>query len=226
MKSISFLCKDEFINFSYDKVFIVGYSGRDIEKTKEHIDELERELGVKPPSKIPTIFECSKENVTQDEDLKFVGQKTSGEAEYVILKDKDEIYITIGSDHTDRALESISIYKSKQVALKPIGKEVWKFNDIKEHFDEIKLNSKQVINGKEVEYQKGKLKDILPVETIIEELTKRVGNIDNAIIFSGTVPLHDGFKFGEKFLAEMIDEKLNRKLRLEYNIEIIKEEEK
>ena len=46
-----------------------------IEKTMEHIKELERELGVPAPKKIPTIFQCGNYVLTQEKKLEFVGEK-------------------------------------------------------------------------------------------------------------------------------------------------------
>ncbi|OLR64393.1 MULTISPECIES: DUF2848 family protein [Peptoniphilus] len=226
MKNLKFILNDKTIDFNFDKVYVIGYAGRNMEKTQEHIDELERELGVKPPKRIPTIFEVSKEIVTQDTELKFVGEQTSGEVEYIILIKNGRIYITVGSDHTDRGLESVSIFKSKQVCLKPIAKEIWDYDDIKDHWDSIKLVSSQVINGKEIEYQNDTLASILPVEKIITELKERVGNIENSIIYSGTVPLVDGFKYGNKFNSKMVDDVLGKTINLNYEINVIPEEER
>lgn len=226
MKKLIFKLNDETIEFSFDKVFIIGYSGRDLNKTQMHIDELEKELGVAPPKYIPTIFECSKEIVTQNKKLKFIGDRTSGECEYVIIKNNNNIYISLGSDHTDRKLESVSVPKSKQVCLKPIANEVWEYEKIKSHWDQIELKSFVTINDEESEYQLGSLADILPVERILEELEKRVDSINNSIIFSGTVPLVSSFKYGEKFRVEMIDNVLGNKIHFSYDIDVISEEER
>lgn len=226
LKTLSFTLNDKNIDFDFDKVFVIGYAGRDIEKTQEHIDELERELGVAPPKKIPTIFEVSKEIVTQDSKLKFVGEKTSGEAEYVILLKNGKKYITIGSDHTDRELESVSIFKSKQVCLKPIADIIWDYDEIKNHWDSIRLISNQIIDGKEIKYQNDTLASILPVEKILEELKERVGDIDNSIIYSGTVPLIGDFEYGDKFLSRIVDEELGRSINLNYDVNVILEEER
>ncbi|MCI5643696.1 MAG: DUF2848 domain-containing protein [Peptoniphilus sp.] len=226
MKNLKFILNDKIIDFNFDKVYVIGYAGRDMKKTQEHIDELERELGVKPPKRIPTIFEVSKEIVTQDTELKFVGGQTSGEVEYIILIKEGKIYITVGSDHTDRGLESVSIFKSKQVCLKPIAKEIWDYDDVKDHWDSIRLISNQVINGKEIEYQNDTLGSILPVEKIITELKERVGDIENSIIYSGTVPLVDGFKYGNKFNSKMVDDVLGKTINLNYDINVILEEER
>lgn len=211
---------------TYDELLVIGYAGRNIEKTMEHIKELEEQLGVAPPNKIPTIFECSHEILTKAKDIKFIGNKTCGEVEYIIVVSEGDIYIGIGSDHTDRELESVSVPKSKQVCPKPIGNELWDYNDIKDHWDKIRLVSYQTIDEKEVIYQDGTLADILPVEKILSELNERVGNIKNAVIYSGTVPLLEGFKYGNNFRCKMIDEVLNRELELNYNIDVITEEER
>ena len=50
---------------NYERVFAIGYAGRDMAKTMEHIKELERDLGVPAPKKIPTIFQCGNYVLTQ-----------------------------------------------------------------------------------------------------------------------------------------------------------------
>lgn len=92
------------LELNYERVFAIGYAGRNIEKTMEHIKELERELGVPAPKKIPTIFQCGNYVLTQEKKLEFVGEKTCGEVEYVIVIKDKTIYIGLGSDHTDRDL--------------------------------------------------------------------------------------------------------------------------
>lgn len=214
------------LSFNLNRVLIVGYSGSNTKKIMEHIEELEKELGVPAPKRIPTIFECSKEVLTSEEEVSFVGDMTSGEAEYLIIKHSNNIYIGLGSDHTDRKLESVSVLKSKQVCPKPFSTNLWLYDDIKEYWNEIRLESYQVINGEELIYQKGTLAEILPVEKIILELESRVGDIENCIIFSGTVPLVSGFKYGSSFKGVLIDENKKRNLELNYKVKIISEEEK
>lgn len=214
------------IEFDLNRLLIVGYSGSNIEKIKEHIKELKEHLGVPEPKRIPTIFECSRELLTTEKNIKFIGDMTSGEVEYLIIKHSNEIYIGIGSDHTDRKLESISVPKAKQICPKPIGEEVWLYKDVKEHWNEIEAESYQNIDRKKVLYQKGKLSEILPVEKIISELENRVGNIEDSVIFSGTVPLVSTFKYGNEFICKIFDKNNNSTLNLNYKINKISEEEK
>lgn len=217
---------NEELNLTFDELLVIGYAGRNIEKTMEHIKELEEQLGVPAPKQIPTIFECSHEILTQEKDIKFIGNKTSGEVEYIIVLVDGKPYIGLGSDHTDRELESVSVLKSKQVCPKPISTDLWDYDEVKDHWDQIKLVSYQTINDEIIQYQDGSLADILPVEKILSELSERVGEIRNSIIYSGTVPLKNGFKYGNKFRCEMVDNVLSRKLELEYNINVISEEER
>lgn len=214
------------VDLEYGNIFAIGYAGRSIEKTMEHIRELERNLGVPAPKKIPTIFQCSNNTLTQEEAIHFVSEKTCGEVEYVIVLKEDHVFIGLGSDHTDRELESASVPKAKQVCAKPICGGLWEYEDMKGHWDDIRLRSYQTVDGAEILYQDGKLGDILPVETILHELKSRVGDIGNAVIFSGTVPLKDGFKYGSCFRYEMVDEKLGRTLSAKYDVLVISEEER
>ena len=83
-----------------------------------------------------------------------------------------------------------------------------------------------MVNGTEVAYQKGTLADILPPEHILKELDERVGDIDNVVIFSGTVPLLNGFAYGSNFRCEMVDTVLDRRICMDYNVISISEEER
>lgn len=215
----------EKLTVNYDRLLAIGYAGRNVEKTMEHIKELEVQLGVPAPKRIPTIFECSHELLTQQKDITFVGNMTSGEAEYVIVLVDGKVYIGLGSDHTDRELESQNVPKAKQVCPKPVGTEVWDYDELKDHWDQIKLVSYQTLNGKEQLYQDGSLADILPVEKILSELEERVGNVKNTIIYSGTVPVLNGFKYGDNFRCMMVDKVLNRTLTLSYNINVVNDKE-
>ena len=119
-------------------------------------------------------------------------------------------------------MEAVSIHKSKQVCLKPYAKDFWEYDEIKDHFDEIKLISSQVVDGKTVEYQCGVTSDLLSMQRIIEELKTEV-DVNDSLIYTGTVPLLDGFKYGEQFSCKLVDEKLGREICLSYKVKVIEE---
>ena len=203
------------------RLIVVGFAGRDIEKTMEHIRELEEE-GIPAPATVPVVYECDPHIITTDSTMRVIGDKTSGEVEYLILLDGDKTYIGLGSDHTDRALETVSIHKSKQLCLKPYVSTFWDLDEIREHFYELELRATQVLDGEEIEYQEGTTADLLPLERIIEEVRKDT-DPTNSLIYSGTVPLKAGFKYGQSFGATLSDRKLDRELRISYDIEVIPE---
>ncbi|NIQ18355.1 MAG: DUF2848 domain-containing protein, partial [Candidatus Aenigmarchaeota archaeon] len=79
---------------------------------KAHIEELRRE-GIPPPPSVPMLFPVLSHNITTAGQIQVVGSRTSGEAEFVLLLDGENIFVGVGSDHTDRDLERHSIMKSK-----------------------------------------------------------------------------------------------------------------
>ncbi len=202
-------------------LMVVGFSGKDIAKTMEHIKELEK-AGVKCPREVPVPYQCDPQIVTRKPVIEVIGDKTSGEAEYLILCHEGKFYIGIGSDHTDRALEAISIHKSKQLCLKPCSLEFWDYDEVKDHLAELRIISTQVVDGKTVEYQNGVAGDMLPFDTLLEKVKAEVP-LEDCLIYTGTVPLLDGFKYGSVFSCELVDEKLGRKLALSYEIKVIAE---
>lgn len=209
------------ISADIKNLMVVGFSGKDVEKTMEHIHELEKE-GVKCPSEVPVPYQCDPQIVTRKEIIDVIGPKTSGETEYLILCHEWKFYIGIGSDHTDREMEAVSIHKSKQVCLKPCSVEFWDYEEVKDHLPQLRLISTQVVDGKEIDYQNGVAGDLLPFDVIIEKVQKEVP-LEDCLIYTGTVPLLNGFRFGEQFSARLVDDQLGRELSLTYKIHVIDE---
>mgnify|MGYP000066756173 FL=1 len=203
------------------KLIVVGFSGCDKEKTMEHIHELEK-AGVKCPEDVPVVYECDPQIITQKQEISVVGDKTSGEAEYLVLIQDGKTYIGIGSDHTDRDLEAVSIHKSKQLCLKPCSKEFWPYEDVKDHFESLRIQSRQIVKGTDEEYQDGHVSDMLPLEDILNKVAEETVP-EQCLIYTGTVPLKNGFRFGEEFSCSLKDEKLGRSISLSYKIRAIRE---
>ena len=79
------------------------------------------------------------------------------------------------------------------------------------------------MHGALVEYQSGKLCDILPVEMLKAELDERVGKQEDVVVFCGTVPIMGEFIFGDLFKAEMYDPVLNRTIACTYKVSVLTE---
>ena len=210
----------EAVSFDLRKIFCIGFASRDTKKALEHILELEK-IGVKRPEKIPTIYPCSAILLTQDNKIQVVDGKSSGEVEFAILLKGGDIYIGLCSDHTDRLLETVSIEKSKQVCPKPIAKVLWKYEEIKSHWDELVLSSWVTANGEEKLYQSGKVDSILKVEDILKVVAEEYIDVNDTVMYSGTIPTREGLIYGEKFRYEIVDAVLGRKISHEYEIEVL-----
>jgi hypothetical protein len=124
----------------------IGYSGRNQEVVKKHIDELATE-GIAPPPEVPMLYPVSQLLVTQEDKIQVLGDKTSGEVEFVVISQDDHQWISIGSDHTDRELEAYSIPYAKQATPKPLAKKAWDLNEVLPHWDQIELSCEIMIDG-------------------------------------------------------------------------------
>lgn len=213
------ILEDKKVEVCIEDLIIAGYTSRNQEDLKAHIRELE-EIGVKPPPQVPMIYHVSKELLDVKGKISTIGKECSGEAEIVLLEQDGKWYLGLGSDHTDRQLETISIQKSKQVCGKPITSEFWDLDKIIHHWDEIELKS-WIINDRNEKmlYQKGKLDAFMLPKDLIEILKERNYPLKNVLVFGGTIPLlSEEFLYSKKFEAQLIDPKLNKKLTLIYEV--------
>lgn len=211
--------------FSVKRMVNAGYVGRDVEAVKAHVEELSRE-GVPPPSSVPMVFPVLSHNITTAERVEVIGGKTSGEAEFVLLLDGEDIFVGIGSDHTDRDIERHSIVMSKQVCQNVLSPQLWRYDEVKKGWDDLVIQSwGEPAEGEDwVLYQKAPLKTIISAPELIQLVKSGLkdGQSDGMIIFSGTVPvLTKEMIFGSGFRAELIDPGLGRSLRCEYRVIIL-----
>jgi len=205
------------VKFKVSRVLLAGYTGRNQEVVRRHIEELKK-IGVSAPEKIPTLYRVASHLVTNEKEVEVKGYKTSGEVECVILIDDEATYVTVGSDHTDRELEKVNVEKAKQMCQKVIAKEAWLYSEIKDHWDSLIIRSYATKKGEKVLYQEDKLKALLRVEDLLKEFNiKEKGTV----LFSGTIQLRGGLIYADEFQIEMEDPELNRTIRHRYRVHII-----
>ena len=116
-------------------VVIAGFTGRDRVAVEEHLTELQ-ELGVPTPGTTPSFYLATGAAAVQQPRLPVVGADTSGEAEAVLVFDGNDAYLTLGSDHTDRAAEVIDIALSTIAYPKPRATVAWRIEGVAGHADE------------------------------------------------------------------------------------------
>jgi hypothetical protein len=206
--------------FRYDRMVNAGYVGKNQEEVRRHIEELAAK-GIPGPKSIPVLYPVVCNVLSLDPAIEVYGNETSGEVEYVLcVVTEDEIYVGLGSDHTDRHLEEIDIPRAKQICPNLMGRTVWPLKEVENHWDDLLMNANVVKDGKDSLYQEGRLGLLLnPVELMSFVKSKIASPLENLIIFSGTMGMLAGeFIFSQKFSAKLIDEKLNRRLEISYDI--------
>jgi len=211
--------------FPVRRMVNAGYVGRDVNAVKAHIEELSHE-GVPAPPTVPMVFPVLSHNITTGGQIEVIGARTSGEAEFVLLLDGDDVFVGVGSDHTDRDIERDSIVLSKQVCQNVLSSQLWRYEDVKKGWDDLALQSwvKPTKKDDWVLYQKAQLGTIISPPDLIRLVTSSIkdGQCDGLVIFSGTVPiLTREMIFGTGFRAELIDTRKDRSLTCEYRVVIL-----
>jgi len=201
-----------------ESLVIAGWAGRDREAVEKHIAELERE-GITRPARTPDYYQVGVNLLTTAGEIQVPGDKSTGEIEAFILKIADEIWVGIGSDHTDRKLETTSVIMSKQACPKPIGKSLWRYAEIRDHWDDIRIRSFRYVDGERILYQHGTLSANLNAEQLVNRFEQDHGNFSNGtLMFCGTIPAEGGIQFSPSFKLEMHDPVRDMYIRHAYDI--------
>lgn len=211
------------MGFCFNHACLFGWAGRNKEEVRKHAEEL-AEHGIRGPKNMPEHFLISPNMITHDPEIVCVGEKTCGEIEFFFFRREGVIYVGVGSEHTDRALEAVDMIKSKAVCHKPMSRQIWKYEDVVDHWDDIQLTAWQVNEeGKKVLYQDSPCGSLLKLEELLKRAEEIYGrkDLDDIIIWSGTIPAVDGLVYGSWFGGEMHDKKLGRKLAFEYSVRTV-----
>ena len=195
-----------------EQLVIAGWTGRDEAALRKHIRELE-ELGVKPPKSTPIFYRVAADLLTTGNEIQVSGPDTSGEVEVVLLAKRDGLWVTVGSDHTDRKAETIGVSLSKQLCAKPIAKDAWRYDDVKDHWERLVLRS----------WADGELYQEGPVTAMRspEDLLGRYSLNPGWVMFCGTLAAKGGIRPAKVFRMELEDPVRSRKLAHEYRITVL-----
>lgn len=199
---------------------IAGWAGRDADAMERHIRELEA-LGIARPRDTPIFYRVSTSRLSSGGVIEVIGGDSSGEVECVLLAQDGKLYVGIGSDHTDRKVETFGITASKQICEKPISTTFWPLDEVSEHWDELEIVSYATIGGERVLYQQGLVSGLLRPETLIEKYTGGDLLPDGTLMFCGTLPAIDGVRPGTAFECRLVDPVLPRELELRYQIKTL-----
>ncbi|MGI6075814.1 MAG: DUF2848 family protein [Pyramidobacter sp.] len=205
------------LSLEWESCVAAGYTGRDQSSVRKHVEELKK-IGVPTPETVPAMYWIEPSRISSDERLCVIGDKTSGEVEVFLASDADNrLYVTVASDHTDRALEAVSVAKAKQICSKVIGSFFWPVDDVKDHWDDIEL--KLWNDGKL--YQEGTLGKMLKPEVLLAKAQAEMPT-GRLSLFSGTLPVIGGdLKYGSTYVMLLSDPVLKREIRHEYTVVVL-----
>ena len=204
--------------FAPEALVVIGYAGRNRAAVQSHIDEL-AELGVPRPAAVPLFMVFSPRLISQDPSISVAGSASSGEAELVVVVEGDETFVTVGSDHTDRALEAVDIVASKGVCPKPVASSGWTAAAVGNGWEDLSLRSR--IDG-DVLYQDGSVAANLPPLELVAAIPWASGPPRCFVAFTGTVPVVGKIRPSAAFGAELAGPGLHP-LELSYRVEAVPE---
>ena len=206
------------IGFEVATLIVAGWTGRDEAALRHHIEELAA-IGVPRPSSVPVFYRNGALNVTQAARVEVLGPDTSGEAEPVVVAHGGRLWLTVGSDHTDRKAETMGIALSKQLCAKPVGRDAWLLDDVAGHWDQLQLRAYATIDGRRVTYQEGTLAGMRKPEDLIARYGKALA--PNTVMFCGTLAAIGGIRPASRFEIELSDPVLGRTLKHAYDIDVL-----
>jgi hypothetical protein len=196
---------------------IAGWTGRNLPALEAHIKELEA-LGVKRPKSVPIFYRNAASLLTTGAMIETVGDKSSGEIEFVLFAFDDGMWVGVGSDHTDRKAETINVTLSKQMCSKPVGPRLWRYDEVKPHWDKLMLRSFVSGGGPRRLYQEGPVSNMRSPEELIRLYTGGDKLSAGTAMFCGTFAVHGGISYAGTFEMELDDPVLGRKLTHGYQI--------
>lgn len=196
---------------------IAGWTGRDPVARDHHIAELEA-LGIARPASTPIYYRVAARRLTTETCIECSGGDSSGEVEFVLIASGGETYVGVGSDHTDRKVETYGITVSKQMCDKPVAPTLWLLADVIGHWDRIVLRSFATIDGARVLYQEGRLDGMLAVADLLAKGFDDGRLPDGCAIFGGTFAAQGGIRPATRFDFEIDDPVLQRKIAHGYDV--------
>lgn len=199
-----------------DQLVIAGWTGRNKVAMEAHIKELEA-LGVKRPKSTPIYYRVASSLLTTADEIQVSGDKSSGEVEFVLLSLADGLWITVGSDHTDREAETVNVSLSKQMCAKPVGATAWRFDEVLPQWDKLMLRSFATIDGARALYQEGPVTTMLDARELMRGYAASGLPVGTAM-FCGTLAAHGGIRPAQKFEIELEDPVSARKIAHAYRI--------
>ncbi len=214
MTELRLVLDDREASVAINTVIVAGWTGRDPAAVEAHMAELEA-LGVPRPSSAPIFYRVSASRLTTADVVEST-ESSSGEVEAVLLRHDGRLWVGVGSDHTDRDVETYSVAVSKQLCDKPIALRFWRYEDVAEHWDELVLRS---WIDDDVLYQEGALSGLMGAYDLVSRAEPPLE--DGTLIFCGTFGAIGGVRPARAFRYELADPVLDRMIDGRYELRLL-----
>jgi hypothetical protein len=212
------------IAFEPTDLIMAGWTGRNRAAVDHHMAELAA-LGVAGPSRIPTFYRLDPALLAGPvPEIHVLGEETSGEVEAVLLSLADGLWVGLGSDHTDRAMERHGVAISKQLCRKPMAEGLWRFDEVAPHWDQIVLRARVTRGGVRKLYMESPLAAVRDPLDLIRDYAAQLGLTDEpqlpvgTVMFMGAIGAIGGIRPAPRFEMALEDPILNRVLRHAYDV--------
>lgn len=192
-----------------DTLIVAGWTGRDRAAVEAHIAELAA-VGVQRPSSVPVFYRVSASRLTTSTSIEAT-PASSGEVEALLLRESGRLWVGVGSDHTDRKVETYDVAVSKQMCDKPIAPALWPYEDVADHWDRLTLRS---WIDDDVLYQHGTLDGLMHPDDLCSLSEPAMD--DGTLMFCGTFPAVGGVRPAAGFRYELEDPLMARRIRSGY----------
>lgn len=211
-----FVIEGEPRDIDLEMVIIAGYTGRDHDQVMHHIEEL-AEIGIKPPPHVPMFWRYPPWLAMNTDAAIVASNGTSGEAELLLVVDGDEMFVSLGSDHTDRGAEAVDIEMSKGICPKMCAREAWPVASIGDRWGDLVLRSFVDEGNGEMLYQDGPCSSLVPPLELLGKLPFERPR--RFVMLTGTVPVIGGVRPARSFRGELHDPHTGRVITLPYRIQ-------
>ncbi|RKN37020.1 DUF2848 family protein [Streptomyces hoynatensis] len=180
------------------RLIVAGYTGSDAAAVAAHIEELAA-IGIPPPPTVPAFYDLDPALLTCEATVRVRGAQTSGEAEPVLIRHQGRHLLTVGSDHTDRAMERTGIAASKAACPKPVGRLAADLGADLAALPWESLSLESTVDG--TPYQRGGAGGLRHPADTLARMTAALGEPEgDLVLFLGTLPLLTGsFVYGTRW---------------------------
>jgi hypothetical protein len=179
-------------------------------------------MGVPPPTTTPIYFPLANNLATTSDLIQVLGPETSGEVEYALLfADDGAIYVSVASDHSDRAAERHGIQLSKQLYPDVLAAEVWPYEEVRGHWERLVLRCWVSQGDQRALYQEAALAELLGPAEWLPLLAREEIRRPGLVFLSGTPATVGGLVFADAYDLELEDPVRRRALRHQYRVEVL-----